>query len=547
MRTHITTAEHGKFVEILNDSRFPAISTVRIQPTESPLLPPISTVDVYSKFGVITYLANASDINIQLSAGNVNIGNVKLVDDATGSTIYTQITQTGTVGGRPVGSVNVLATNTVAVSAAAPIPVTGTTAVTGNVKVEYADNGSLDAFGKLRVSFPTTLFDSKTLYNKSSFFWSQIATGTGAAVNFTGENIDASVTLSGAGVGAYAVRQTTQRFNYQPGKSQNIIFTGVLAPVSNAIKRYGIFQSLTAAPYTPNVGLYFETQTDAPSSIAVVQLNDGLVPSVSARRELWNIDKLDGTGPSGKVLQLSAANIFSIDYEWLGVGRVRFGFVIDGKLCYCHQINNAGNVQGTYIRTPNLPVRAEIRQVGAGTCNAKMICSTVMSEGGTDFTGVVKSVPASTSPLTLAANTRAAIVGIRLQSTRLDSVNNIINASMMALASNNQSACYRYEIVLNPSISLAGGATGTWAALPNSSFENWQWNNTGTQTITGGTTVVIGFGSVGTSIDLSNLRFEKFLRLGCSIDGIRDELYLVATPLQDNQGIFGSITFVESD
>lgn len=413
------------------------------------------------------------------------------------------------------------------------------------VPIAITDRGSLDAFSRLRVSTPTTLFDSKTLHNKSSLFWSQVSSGSGSFIGFTGEGTDASVTLSTINTGEYAIRQTTQRFNYQPGKSQLALFTGILTPEDHSIKRYGLFQSLTATPYNPTVGLYFETQTDSPTSIAVVQSNQGyLVPSLSATRNNWNIDKLDGTGISGKVLSLSAANIFLIDFEWLGVGRVRYGAVIDGQICYCHQFNNAGNVQGAYIRTPNLPIRAEIRQIAQGASTLKMICCSVMSEGGEDFTGVTRAVDSGTIGLTIAAGTRKAILGVRLQLNKLDSVNEILNISGLVLASNNgnaASACFKYELLHNPTLSN----NGTWSDIStNSNFEAWRGNS---DIIADGTVITSGFSGAGGTIDLSGYRFEKFLRMGCTIDGRRDELYLVMTPLQPNEGVFGSMTFIESD
>ncbi len=411
----------------------------------------------------------------------------------------------------------------------------------GKVNISYADGPNVDAFGKLRTSTPHTLFDSKTLHHKQSLFWSQAVLGTGD-VRFTGE-MDASTTLSAAAMGDYAIRQTTQRFNYQPGKSQCAMFTGVITPVSNAIKRYGLFTSLTATPYEPNVGLYFETQTDSASSIAVVQQNGtNLVPSVSARREEWNIDRLDGNGVSGKVLRLSAANIFLLDYEWLGVGRVRFGVVIDGQICYCHEINNAGNVQGAYLKTPNLPVRAEIRQIGNGTSTMKIICSTVMSEGGADFTGVTRSVDSGTK-LTIAANARRAILGVRLQANKLDSVNEVMNASAIAIAAAaSTQATYKYEILHNPYGTGYFGVTGgTWNDVDeNSNFQYWRSNTTdpGGNQPYNGTVIASGYNAVGSTIDLSGYRFEKFLRMGCSVAGQRDELYLVITPLEANNGVF---------
>lgn len=412
----------------------------------------------------------------------------------------------------------------------------------------FGDNSAIDAFGRLRVSFPATLFDSKTLHNKSSLFWSQTAVGAGAVVQFTSELNDASVTLSAAGIGEYAIRQTTQRFNYQPGKSQLGIFTGVLTPVSNAYKRIGLFQSLTAAPFEPNIGLYFETQTDATSSIAVVQQNDSfLVPTVSARRENWNIDKLDGTGPSGKTLNLNGANIFMVDYEWLGVGRVRFGFVIDGIICYCHQINNAGNVQGAYLRTPNLPVRAEIRQVGAGNASMKMICCSVMSEGGSDFTGVTRAVDTGVTPITITTKyNRRALIGVRLQPTKLDSVNEVLDASIAVIPQGSSTdASYRYELVHNPTL---GGSAVTWNNVDvNSNFQYAVVPNN-TVTVTGGTVITTGYGNVNTKLNLTGYRFEKFLRMGCTIDGRRDELWLVYTPLDSKSGEqYASITFIEAD
>jgi hypothetical protein len=524
----------------------------------------VSTAFDRELYAQANYITNFDDINISLSASSLSIGSVE-INDPDNHNIKASVADIGsgkgairvltqdlessqddiTIGDRS-GNMAGVHPSLSALKVYLTNPTTSLSAIiqTPSFQMSYADSANLDAFSRLRVSTPTTLFDSKTLHNKNSLFWSQLTSGN-AAVYFTGENLDASVTLSAVNAGSYAIRQTTQRFNYQPGKSQLAVFTGVMTPVSNAIKRYGLFQSLTSAPYTPNVGVYFETLIDAPSSIAVVQANEGfLVPSLSATRSQWNIDRLDGTGVSGKTLQLSAANIFLIDYEWLGVGRVRYGAVIDGQICYCHEFNNAGNVQGAYLRTPNLPVRAEIRQIGAGSSQMKIICSSVMSEGGADFTGITRSVDtgAKITGALLPADNRRAILGLRLQSNKLDSVNEALNASVMLLKkSASTEAPFKYELLHNPTLS----AGGTWADVSvNSNFQYWNGN---VPVINTGTAIAIGYGSVGTSIDVSSSRFEKFLRLGCSIDGTRDTLFLVITPLQEHDGAFGSLTFIESD
>lgn len=572
------TAEYGKFLQLEENTSFPPVSVVRISYPDTTTAfpynssaPALSSVEIYPKYAVLTHIVNPEDIQISLSANEITVELLELeelterqntileaitgqiydieqyIDDLESNTFdtasacddsYRELVEVNT-------KLDILTGKDFNVTLSTPI--TAIIPKSEIVSITYADSPNIDAFGRLRASMPTTLFDSKTLHNKQSLFWSQTANGN-ASVNFTGDLVDASVTLSASNSGEYAIRQTTQRFNYQPGKSQLVIFTGILNPVSNAIKRYGIFQSLTASPFTPNCGLYFETQTDSASSIAVVQQNNAfLVPSVSARRENWNLDKLDGNGSSGKTLQLSAANIFLIDYEWLGVGRVRFGFVIDGQIIYCHEINNAGNVSGSYLRTPNLPVRAELRQTGAGNSSMKTICCSVMSEGGADFTGVTRSVDSGTTPINVTAQySRRALMGLRLQSNKLDSVNELLRVDIANLPQGNATdAFYRFEILINPTL---GGSPVTWQNVDDNSNFQYSIVPDNTVTVSGGTCVSSGYSNVNGIIDLTGNRFEKFLRMGCSINGVRDQIWVVFTPLDiKSANQFVSMTFIESD
>lgn len=579
VRSNVQQIEYQKFVQINDDARFPPISVIRNEYADSSTAS-VSSLSIYPKTAVLTYLTNASDIKLTLSATEVDIGNVGLVDHyTTGFDTYASVIYTNTApGGQSMGAVSVktygvspvsglmtvqnpttavyingttgvsgtvtiqnpasavLVTNTVAISTTQTLPVSVINPVTAvNVVATYADNATVDAFQRLRVSEPVTLFDSKQLHQMSTLFWSN--TSLNGNVYHTG-NLDPSITLSVSADNGYAIRQTTQRFNYQSGKSMLYMFTGILNPETNITKRYGCFSSLTAAPFTPNVGLYFEASN---GTMHCVQNNTGfLVPSVSASRSEWNIDKLDGTGPSGQTLELSGTNIFVIDYEWLGVGRVRYGFVLDGQVWYCHKINNTGKA-GAYLMSPNHPIRAELRQTGAGSGSMKMICSTVISEGGSDFSGVTRSIDSGTS-LTVGSGTRRAILGVRLQSNKLDSVNQIINASVICIQqSASTQAPYRYELVLNP----AEVSGGTWTDIVESNFQRWRGNVTPTADT--GFVLAEGFGSVGANIDLGTFNLKKFLRLGTTVHGVRDELYLVVTPLGANDGVFGSLSFIESD
>jgi hypothetical protein len=98
----------------------------------------------------------------------------------------------------------------------------------------------------------------------------------------------------------------------------------------------------------------------------------------------WD-DPMDGSGPSGKTVDWSLAQIFGMDLQFLGVGRVRFYLDIDGLLIQLHAINNANsNAVQPYMRTANLPVRYEALNTGTagGVTAFGAICARVASEGG---------------------------------------------------------------------------------------------------------------------------------------------------------------------
>ena len=192
----------------------------------------------------------------------------------------------------------------------------------------FGDNASSDAFGRLRVSQPVSLIDSKQLYGKGVNIFDEVVTANATSVHVSGDSL---VNMTTNANGAYVIRQTPLRFNYQPGKSIVGLFTGVFAPETNITKRVGLFQSGSVAPYNPNSGIYLEVTSDGPRF--VVLKTEGTAYSVSVPQSAWNVDKLDGTGPSGLAIDFTKAQILTIDYEWLGVGRVRFGFYLEGK-CY---------------------------------------------------------------------------------------------------------------------------------------------------------------------------------------------------------------------
>ena len=206
----------------------------------------------------------------------------------------------------------------------------------------------------------------------------------------------------------------------------------------------------------------------------------------------WNQDTLDGSGgasnPSGITLDASKAQILYMDIEWLGLGTVRTGFIIDGVFVPAHNFNHANLVNTTYITTASLPLRYEMKNTGAttGTSTLKQVCSTVISEGGYQLAGVQQSVgTAITTPTTLTtAGTFYPVVSLRLKTTRLDAIVILTAISILGVTNN---ANYKWEVV-------QGGTTtgGTWvSAGTNSGVE---YNITGTSFAVGtGRILATGF------------------------------------------------------
>jgi hypothetical protein len=137
--------------------------------------------------------------------------------------------------------------------------------------------------------------------------------------------------------------------------------------------------------------MYFEID-DTTAYFVERSLSTGTETRVA--QEDWNVDKLDGTGVSGITLDISKAQILWMDIEWLGLGTVRMGFVINGIIYSLPFIPPRKLIQSTYITTASLPLRYEIANTGITTSSStlKQVCSTVISEGGYELRGLQQAV-----------------------------------------------------------------------------------------------------------------------------------------------------------
>jgi hypothetical protein len=378
-------------------------------------------------------------------------------------------------------------------------------------------SGSTDAFGRLRVSEPYTLFDSKARYYDHGDFSNVNATGGTVVYNADSSTYLLNVTASS---GSSVIRETKRVFPYQPGKSLLVLVTFCMnTPKTNLRQRVGYF--------TTNNGIYFEND-GAYNYLVIRSYSSGALVEDRIRQDAWD-------NPFA-ALNVDRTQIFWTDIEWLGVGSVRCGFVVNGAYVLCHTFHHA-NVAGnttTYMTTATLPVRYEITNT-AGTSGASMmrqICSTVISEGGYNAFTYSESAGRGTSVLRLVnAGTYYPLVSIRLASTRLDAIVLPRQVDVLSPTVN----YYRWRLVLNPTLTGA-----TWAGTSTSGTVEY---DTAATEVSGGIELQTGYVS---SRELSELGADEFaFQLGRTLTGVSDIVTLAMAATSNNADVLAQIGWQE--
>lgn len=325
----------------------------------------------------------------------------------------------------------------------------------------------VDAFGRLRTSQPFTLGDYKHLYSIDPDFV-DLTVGTGATVTFD-NNQAAAILQSGISTNGYCIHQTRRYHHYMPGKSQLIYSSFCFQQnQANTIKRTGYFDDKD--------GIYFEEDQNGILNF-VIRSNTGAAERRIPQSQ-WNKDKLDGTGVSGYNLDVTKSQLFFIDFEWLGVGRVRCGFSIDGKNIVAHEFYNSNNLNTVYISNPNLPVRCEIRntgsQVGSGGSFIQ-ICSTVMSEGG--YTESGREFSHTTSLRPVGVGSTVPILAIRLKNS-YKGYDNRATVKLENVSVFSSGANVKYDVVKLRGI-VGYNTTGAWVSANDNSVVEYNQSATG--------------------------------------------------------------------
>jgi hypothetical protein len=463
-----------------------------------------------------TSLSALENINATVS-GTVSIGTDGTVSlSATTLSALENITVSGTV---ELGTTTLSALETITVNQGTnPWTVNGNVnaTITGNSTVTLG-TGSTDAFGRLRVSEPYTLFDSRARYYDHNDFSSSTSTGATVVYDANGSTYQLNVTAAN---GSSVIRETKRVFPYQPGKSLLVMTTFCMnTPKANLRQRVGYF--------TTNNGIYFEND-GAYNYLVIRSYSSGVLVEDRVRQDAWD-NPFAG-------LNVDRTQIFWTDIEWLGVGSVRCGFVVNGAYVLCHTFHHA-NVAGnttTYMTTAVLPVRYEITNT-AGTSGASMmrqICSTVISEGGYNAFTYSETAGRGTSVLRLSsAGTYYPVVSIRLDSTRLDAIVLPRQVDVLSPTVN----YYRWKLVLNPTL--------TGATFAGHSASGTVEYDTAATAISGGTELQAGYVS---SRELSELGADAFaFQLGRTLAGVSDIVTLAMAATSNNADVLAQIGWQE--
>jgi hypothetical protein len=352
-------------------------------------------------------------------------------------------------------------------------------AALSKVQTMFGDSANLDSYGRLRVANPTSVFEAQMTYGLAPLRFEQITNGSGATITHDTTNRCALMTFSSTPTGGKAYMQSFAHHRYQAGRGQYALITfNFIETMANTLKFVGYSDG------TNGVELQQSGSTVQFKLYSATSNGDQTVA-----KESWNLDVMDGTGPSGLTLDLTKAQILVIDLQSLYVGRIRVGFDIGGTIFYVHQFVHANLITVPYFQSANLPIRAGMTCTGTVSTTMRFICNSVLSEGGEiDVGGRDFAIWGS---VTAGSGSDTHILSIRPKATFNSFTNRVKFAldSLEVLAGANP---VQWKLCLGQAIS----GTTTFADV-DTNYSAFEFNTAGT--VSGSPAIVIASGYVGSS------------------------------------------------
>lgn len=414
---------------------------------------------------------------------------------------------------------------------------TKTSSADGATDINFNQN-SVDAFGRLKVSDPTTLLDLTHTKDKNDLQIHELTFGGATSIY---DDNSSSVLMTVSANGDRVIRQSRRYAVYQPGKSLYIIATGIINAGTNGtdtISRMGY--------YDDDEGIFIEYDG---ATIYIVKRQNGSDTRVA--QSSWSDDKLDGTGNSGITLDTTKAQIIFIDVEWLGVGTVRVGFFVDGSPIIAHKFHHANKETNTYMKTANLPIRYEIsaNNTGSPSGSLRQICATVISDGG--YNPIGRSFGANTGSTTRKGDhgTPLPLISIRLKTPEeiggtgpagiIEPRTSVNVKQFSAITTNTGGKGTRADLYLTQDVGDSILTGVDWVGVhPNSSVE---YDISATE-IDLSNSIPIQSLMFSNQVEIFSSSFESIIGINTNINtigatGISDILTLVVEPLDSGSNV----------
>ncbi|MGG1632812.1 collagen-like triple helix repeat-containing protein, partial [Rossellomorea sp. NRS-1567] len=250
-----------------------------------------------------------------------------------------------------------------ATGATGPAGATGATGPAGptgplsdTVTIENIGPEVSSQFNELMTAERTPVLELQSVYGLSDLRDLVTTTGSGTV---TSTSVEYQVSVTG-GAADTATLDSVERGRYMPGYAAEAGI-GVRVPSgpdTNQVFRWGLFDDENGAYFGQSVavGIFVAIRREGV---------DTITPQTS-----WNIDPLDGSGPSGITLNLALGNVFQIQFTWYGYGVVEFNVVVQDPLTLAQEVVTVHRfrpVNQTSFTDPNLPLRTQIENQGASS------------------------------------------------------------------------------------------------------------------------------------------------------------------------------------
>jgi hypothetical protein len=326
--------------------------------------------------------------------------------------------------------------------------------------IKYLDSPNLDPYARLRASNADTVFEADSTYDANPLALEAINTSDGVAPAWNSTTRMTDLKINSGATGGSSLLQSYQYMPYSSGKGLLVRISGLFGTgTTGAVKRFGLGDADNG---------YFLEQNGTALQVNRRTKTSGSAVDNTVAQASWNLDKLDGSGPSGFTFDVTKVFTFVIDMASL-VGRARFGFLIGGQIIYFHQFLIANVIALPSMQTLSLPLLTEIRAAAGlgGAATASLESAMVAVEGGFEILHTGRNFSAS-NQITAGNGTRTAALSVRPAATfsGIATRGLFILENLDVMAIGNQPV--QWELCLG--VTFGGGGSPVFASVGSYSF-----------------------------------------------------------------------------